>query len=631
MQLGWYIGRLRNMGPGEIAHRLAERTKQWFSRHRHEGWTRFTTPGPAISPLPGLREAVLEASPAQRAEIAAAAQAILDGRFAALGVSWPTRERPEVFPPELWRRDPVSGGLWPGAETYCFDIDFRRQGELGDIKYVWEINRLQLLQPLALHALLSGDRRTIAAIETVIASWHYANPPFRGTGWASGIEVALLSISLLVATSLCGERFSPQTTARVAQILTASAFWLPRFPSRFSSANNHLVAELAGEFLLAGALGRDAARARVALLEEIQKQILPDGAGAEQTPTYAAFTVELALLGALVARAGGVPFPETFDLRIAAFATFVTWLAGTETTPKFGDDDEGRVLTLCQAEPDYAASIATAIAGHLRRAAAAPATFRNLFFGPPVGASPVPQGVTSFPDGGISVWRGARNGHALSLVFDHGPLGYLSIAAHGHADALSLTLGIDGLPVLVDPGTFLYGSGGAWRSWFRGTAAHNTLNLGADQSTMAGPFNWSHKAPAQLDEQIAGDDWRLTASHNGYAARFGVRHQRSVIARSDGIAIVDRLLGPPQREAEIVFQLAPDLTATVDGVTVTIARGATPILRLDLPNSAIATASGGDTPAGGWVSPRFGERFAATRIAWRGVVSAAGVTTLLRL
>ncbi|TIQ17227.1 heparinase II/III-family protein, partial [Mesorhizobium sp.] len=88
------------------------------------------------------------------------------------------------------------------------------------------------------------------------------------------------------------------------------------------------------------------------------------------------------------------------------------------------------------------------------------------------------------------------------------PLGYLSIAAHGHADALSLTLCVDGEPVLVDPGTWLYGSGGVWRDWFRSTPAHNTLNIeGKSQSIIAGTFNWSHKAVAALVESEPGTHW----------------------------------------------------------------------------------------------------------------------------
>jgi hypothetical protein len=46
---------------------------------------------------------------------------------------------------------------------------------------------------------------------------------------------------------------------------------------------------------------------------------------------------------------------------------------------------------------------------------------------------------------------------------DHGPLGFLSVAAHGHADALSLEVRCGGVDVLADPGTYCYHGEREWR------------------------------------------------------------------------------------------------------------------------------------------------------------------------
>ncbi|HEY4202421.1 MAG TPA: heparinase II/III-family protein [Devosiaceae bacterium] len=632
MRLGWYINRLRSMEPAEVLHRLLEKRRQLASRHRHEGWSLY--PAAALHPvLPGLRQQLETATPEQRQAIRLATDGTLSGHFAALGRQWPPRDPAALFPADLWRLDPVSGSFWPGAETYAFDIDFRHDGSRGDIKYVWEINRLQMLPALATHALLEGDTRAPSTIAAIIASWHAANPPFRGVGWSSGIEVALRAISLIVTLEIAGDQLDTETRNRTAEILAASAYWLPRFPSRYSSANNHLVAELAGRYLIGLALGQNDPVARADLIAEIDRQILPDGAGAEQTPTYAAFTAELALLCALAARQGGEPFPAEFTDRLAAFADFIAWL-GPSTAP-LGDDDEGRVLTLGH-EPDYSRSVSSAISGFLARPGItpAPADFRTMVFGSPAAAIPTPAGLRTFPQGGLSAWHGEMQGRHLDLTLDHGPLGYLSIAAHGHADALSLTLGIDGIPILVDPGTFLYGSGRSWRDWFRSTPAHNTLNIdGVSQSTISGAFNWSHKAVATLVESRDAPDWLLRATHDGYRRRFGCLHQRTVERTSEGIAISDQLIGTAHEaeiEAEIVFQLSPDHRASLDGRTVTILYEGEPVLTMRLPDSAIHISRGGDAPGeGGFVSPHFGLKLAADRVTWRGTIDAAGVTTLL--
>ncbi|RWP32619.1 heparinase II/III-family protein [Mesorhizobium sp.] len=623
MRIGWYINRLRSMEPAEVLHRLGEQRRRIASRRRDGGWQRYASP--RLHPvLRGLRDVVLAATPAQRQAIAASAQNTLGGEFSALGRTWPRRDPDRLFPPELWRLDPVTGRLWPGGEAHTFDIDFRNGGGRGDVKYVWEINRLQQLPPLAAHLLLAGDDQSRRAIEAAIDSWHSANPPFRGVGWASGIEVALRAISLIVTMDLVGDRLGAATRQQVGEILAASAYWLPRFPSRFSSANNHLVAELAGEYLIGLALGAAPDAAREALLAEARKQILADGAGAEQTPTYAAFTAELILLCVAAARQAGTPFASPVEARLAAFANFVAWLP---PAAGFGDNDEGHVLTLGD-EPDYVRSVAAAIHGFLQMPgnAAGPDDFRALVFGTPSAPAPASRGLQTFTQGGLSVWCGEMNGRSIDLTFDHGPLGYLSIAAHGHADALSLTLCIDGEPVLVDPGTWLYGSGGVWRNWFRSTPAHNTLNIeGKSQSIIAGMFNWSHKAIAELVESEPGTHWKLRARHDGYKSRFGVVHQRTVTHQADGIVVSDQLLGG-RRVAEIVFQLAAGLGTDRDENTITVLRGDEPLIAMRFPDAAVEIRAGGDAPGqGGWVSPRFGVRQPAERIAWRGEVGEDGI------
>lgn len=627
MKLGWYINRLRSMEPAELLHRLREKSRKMASRHRHQGWNRYPKSDYHVV-LPQLREVVASASPEQRAAVAASAEAVLAGRFNALGRDWPQRQPEHLFPADLWRLDPVTGKTWPDAQTYGFDIDFRHNGQRGDIKYVWEVNRLQFLPVLAAYVLQSGDIEALKTIEAAIASWHDANPPYGGVAWASGIEVAIRAISLIITLDLLGKDLGVTARDKAGQILTASAFWLPRFPSRFSSANNHLVAELAGEYLLARALGRPDNAARSHLLAELEKQILPDGTGAEQTPTYAAFTAELVLLCTLAAKQSGALFPSSAGDRLAAFADFIAWLGPSG----FGDDDEGRVLTAGH-EADYPGSVASAINGLLDRPgiAASAHDFRAMVFGSPSSPIKRPQGLRTFANGGISLWRGDLAGHLAELSFDHGPLGYLSIAAHGHADALAMTLTLDGQPILVDPGTFLYGSGGIWRDWFRSTPAHNTLNLeGASQSTISGAFNWSHKARTTLLETKAEPGWTLEAQHDGYHSRYGTHHRRGLRLMGDEIIIIDQLPGG-ERQAELVFQLAPALEATASANVVTIRRANTPLLEITFPDGAIAIASGGEKPGqGGWVSPRFGERLPAPRLAWRGQVGASGVITRLR-
>ena len=604
------------MSLAEIAYRIGEKTKKSCARGCLEGWARYEFSG-STPKLPGLCE--LLQTKANTEWLNRRTERLLAGEFAALGVNWPARPPDALFPPELWRLDPVSGELWPGANVYCFDITYRHERRLGDIKYVWEINRLQFLQLLALQVHASGDSAALAAIEAAIQSWYAANPPFRGLGWNSGIELGLRAISLLVVTTLCGDQLSPTTVAQIRAMLHAQAFWMDRYSSRFSSANNHLIAEAAGELLVALAMpdlplaARLEAKSRRVIAEEAEKQFHPDGVPAEQSPTYGAFSAEFLWLCVHITEAAGKPLPGTIAERLHAFTRFIGWLSDSSgRVPAIGDDDEGCVLTLMPRTPSYVASVCQSIT-----AVTAP-----------------PQGIKTFPEGGYSIIRERRGGHELQLVFDHGPLGYLAIAAHGHADALAVVATLDGAPLFVDPGTYLYHSGGIWRDWFRGTRAHNTLNLdGADQSIIAGPFNWSHKARAILDEARGGEQWSLTASHDGYLRRFNQWHRRTLFATEEGFSIRDQLEPNTGRSAEIVFQLAADVDVRLSGGAFVLTRAGkeVAVLRFDPPGEITCGKGGEPGQGGGWQSSAFGVKFPAMRIAWRGVVPTGGVTSAVTI
>src|SRR6185369_3011851 len=152
-----------------------------------------------------------------------------------------------------------------------------------------------------------------------------------------------------------------------------------------------------------------------------------------------------------------------------------------------------------------------------------------------------PIGVRHFDDGGYTVFRPYVKNREIMLVMDHGPLGYLSIAAHGHADALSVWLHVDGQPVFVDAGSHLYHSAGISRDYFRSTPAHNTLCIAdTSASTPAGNFNWSHKANVRV---LSKSGHEVLAEHDGYKKKFGITHQRRLQLTENGFTIEDMLQG----------------------------------------------------------------------------------------
>jgi hypothetical protein len=158
----------------------------------------------------------------------------------------------------------------------------------------------------------------------------------------------------------------------------------------------------------------------------------------------------------------------------------------------------------------------------------------------------------------------------IYLHVDAAPLGYLSIAAHGHADALSFFMHVDGVPIFADVGTYTYHSEPEWRAYFKGTLAHNTIRVDKqDQAVNGGPCLWLNHYEAQLahyednDEEVV-----LRASHNGYA-HLGVNHERTYrfLKQEDLLEIIDEITCEDSKTHvyDIPFHFHPDITVEILG------------------------------------------------------------------
>lgn len=623
------------MSTSEVKHRAIEQAKRSISAYGVHPSNREIRQGSELPTLPGISERISHLADEQSLleNWTKLAERAMEGRLRLLGIEWPGNSNSN-----RWFQDPVTKKYWP-SKPYCFRILYRHNNHLGDIKYVWELNRLQYLQPIAALAHIKNDKNLATFCVHEIESWIDENPAFHGINWISGIELALRSVSIIIVISLLGKQsFSNAQTEKILNSLLLHGYWLMRFPSRFSSANNHLIAEAAGLFILGTLMpGYEnseiwADYGRNTLISEAFKQILDDGVGVEQSPTYTAFTVEWLLLCGMIGNLSGQPFPDTFWQRLESAGDFFQWITDSSgNQPRIGDDDEGTVFFSNSSPDQYVTcmlgSIGTVIkTKHIFAPVILP-HLRDAFFGRPNPILDLPNGLKSFHHGGYTVSRTYKEGVETLLVFDHGPLGYLSIAAHGHADVLSVWLHINGRPVLVDAGTFLYHSGGAWRNHMRGTTAHNTLTLnGHDSSKITGAFNWSHKAKASVISYKSDmNAWSIEAEHDGYAREFGAIHKRKIERQADDtIAITDQLCGnESELPVEIGFLVHPDLSIRQEDASWIIHDQGSPLLQVGFQENNLLRGHiqhGQEPILRGWYSPAFGRRVATSRLTLDGLL-----------
>ena len=243
-------------------------------------------------------------------------------------------------------------------------------------------------------------------------------------------------------------------------------------------------------------------------------------------------------------------------------------------SPRLGDDDGGRVFNSRRNRVEHLSDpLATgavifdrpdlkATSGGLRE--------ETLWLLGPQGANYyeemdcVGQTIASkgFRDGGIYIMAAAEP-VPQQLVIDAGPQGALT-AGHGHADALSVLLMLNGQEWLVDAGTNCYTRDVTQPDYFRGTAAHNTLLVdGVSQADPAGPFKWLSLPRVQMELWETGESFDLFAgSHSGYfRLPQPVLHRRWVFGlKSRFWLVLDLALGKGRHQLELFWHFAPGLS-----------------------------------------------------------------------
>ena len=538
---------------------------------RRSAWAR-------AAPSPTDAEWILARWPAECRQLVERADRAIDGRFDLLGYHDLSFGRPID-----WHLDPLTGRRAPLSHwSRIAHLDADR---VGDHKVIWELNRHQHFVTFAQAYCLTANPRYARALAEQLAAWLDANPPKLGINWVSSLEVAFRAINWLWALHLTesAAAITPALRARAERALFLHARHLEVYLSTYYSPNTHLTGEALGLAYLGAALEDGAPTRRWRrlglriLVDELARQVRPDGTYFEQATWYHRYTTDFyshaALLSHRLGLGAAAELAAALD-RLGAHLAHLTRPDGS--TPLIGDDDGGRLLPLDWPAPDdFRSSVAlvAAIRGHADLkcvAGSAPASLPWLLGRDAIEAYdrlvPVAPAAASigFPDGGLYVMRGDWSRNASSLVVDGGPHGALS-GGHAHADALAVDLTVCGVPFLVDPGTFTYS--GVERDAFRATAAHGTLTLdGRSSSEPAGQFRWSTFAPAAVRRWIrtpAVDCF--DGYHDGYLRLpVGARHERRILFVRPALwLMLDRVVSAGPHDASLRLQAAPSVSASL--------------------------------------------------------------------
>ena len=595
---------------------------------------------PAFADPRATLAALRARAPEHEAATLARAERLLAGRFDLLG-----HQGLSYGEPIDWQLDPVAGKRAPLA--HWSRVPYLDAAAVGDHKVTWEVNRHQWLVTLGQAYWYTGDERYARAFAERVEGWLDANPPKLGINWASSLEVAFRAISWVWALQLFRESpaLTPSLLARMLASLHLHGRHVERYLSTYFSPNTHLTGEALGLYYLGmqlpelRAAPRWRARGRAILLAQIARHVRPDGVYYEQASQYHRYTTDFYLHLALLARAQGGDGGEAARGTVRRLLDHLLYLTRPDgTIPLVGDDDGGRLVQLDDRPPhDVRALLATgaAVFGSAAYAYAARGDLGGMIWLlgadgvrrlDEVGAAPPPETSRAFPDGGYFVLRDGWAPDASYLLFDAGPHGMMN-CGHAHADALAVEVAAGGRPVLVDAGTYAYA--GAARDEFRHAAAHNTVTVDGESSSVpAGAFAWRHVAHARHTLWESGPRFDyVEGAHDGFARLAPpAEHRRAVLFVKGGYWVVrDRVASAGAHEVAVHWHLAPGREGEARGGGAAAKERGAPVLRL------AAFGAGAFELGEGWVSPRYGARTAAPvlRYAQRGSGIQEVITFLL--
>ena len=504
--LAWYWYRLRAMSPTEMA---LHARKKWRQRQDRTGFcgefeaaleprSSFPLPpDPSLAPQ-ALREGL-------RRDVAA----ISSGRWQVFG----GLELRVDLPPR-WHKDYLAGQDVPRMDS-AFRLNHRSLPAGCDVKLIWELSRWYQLVRLAQAAHVLGDTKAAGLCLDLLEDWAEKNPPYQGWNWTSALEVGMRLIQFTWMDSLLSSSRSEALQARLSalrrRILPAHVHYAWRHRSFGSSANNHLLGELVGLVLVVARWPELAPLC--APLDQLQRlweqetlaQFASDGGNREQALNYQLFSLEFAWQAHQAVVAVGRTVSPEVRARLVDAAAFL-WEVQVDREPwDYGDSDSAYVTPVFAdvsrivqewrgwiGETEVGASIAYWLGK-------TPATECQLRHG----SAPL----HTFPRNDWSLYR--ESGIAVLssgfwfMRWDLSPLGYLATAAHGHLDALHLSIWYRGVAMVVDPGTGAYYADTKLRTWFASRAAHNApcpVRV-SEWPRRLGPFLWAshHPTPTATD------------------------------------------------------------------------------------------------------------------------------------
>jgi hypothetical protein len=320
---------------------------------------------------------------------------------------------------------------------------------LPDIKVPWELSRFQ--------HILNLDAQTFYS---QVNDWIDKNPYLIGVNWVCPMDVSIRAINFIYGFDKFKNSDLPvDFWKKFVCSLYDHAKYLENNWEIWQHTNNHYLSDLIGYFYLCfffedlTYFKKAKHKTYKKILHEFEKQIQPDGTSYEGSTSYHGLVTEIFYHFYLLCTNNNISLPKSFKEKLNKMFLFLDDCFDGNSLVQIGDNDSGRVVE--GLSRSY---------GSIR-----PTFFKKM-------SGTHHERFCKYSDFGLTILKN-KNWH---ITYRHPTYSKKQPSGHFHQDALSVTLSINNIPILVDPGSYLYTANPLWRNYFRSIKNHNTFWIQED-------------------------------------------------------------------------------------------------------------------------------------------------------
>lgn len=403
-------------------------------------------------------------------------------------------------------------------ENICsFKLDYKNSSIYGDARLNWELNRHYQFIILSKNYFITREKKYLDELLYLYNNYNNSSNFLYGITWVSTMEIAIRCNSwIYMYYFLKQSDVSKDLLDSLEIAIINMTDYIYNFPSKYSSANNHLIIEA---FIIgqSGILFNYEPWINFAINtfnKELLRQNYNDGINKEMSLHYHTFFMEALLLFIRLLNKNGYKINKKWNIILDKMSKYLNnCIDNYNNIVEFGDNDEGKILDL-NGNIDYYKYILELSSLVLNNKYVNYNQFEEniywLFNDRDFSNLKTKTFISKcnnicYKEGGITLLKSLDKN--IFIGIDHGDLGFDKLSAHAHADMLSFQLFYKDIPILVDLGTYLYFSNMNDRNYFRSTINHNTASINnLDQSLILGPFMWNKKYKYKLKEYVSNKD-----------------------------------------------------------------------------------------------------------------------------